>query len=39
LDEQLSLEAKLQKSCGSTRDFSEGVTAFMQKRSAKFEGR
>jgi 2-(1,2-epoxy-1,2-dihydrophenyl)acetyl-CoA isomerase len=39
LYEQLSLEAKLQKSCGSTRDFSEGVTAFMQKRSAKFEGR
>ena len=39
LDEQLSLEARLQKSCGSTRDFSEGITAFMQKRSAKFEGR
>jgi len=39
LDEQLSLEAKLQKSCGRTRDFSEGVTAFMQKRPAKFEGR
>ena len=39
LEAQLSLEAKLQKSCGSTRDFSEGVTAFMQKRPAKFEGR
>ncbi len=39
LEDQLSLEAKLQKSCGNTKDFSEGVTAFMQKRPAKFEGR
>ena len=39
LEEQLSLEAKLQKSCGNTRDFQEGILAFIEKRSPKFEGR
>ena len=39
LDEQLALEAKLQKECGQTRDFAEGVLAFSEKRPAKFEGR
>jgi len=39
LDEQLSTEAKLQGKCGKTRDFTEGVMAFLQKRPAKFEGR
>ena len=39
LDSQLSLEAKLQNHCGNTRDFQEGVLAFLQKRDAKFEGR
>ena len=39
LDTQLSLEAKLQNHCGTTRDFQEGVLAFLQKRDAKFEGR
>ena len=39
LDTQLSLEAKLQNHCGTTRDFKEGVLAFLQKREAKFEGR
>ena len=39
LDSQLSLEAKLQNHCGNTRDFQEGVLAFLQKREAKFEGR
>lgn len=39
LDEQLSLEAKLQKSCGKTRDFQEGILAFIEKRGPKFEGR
>lgn len=39
LDEQLSLEAKLQGEAGKTRDFSEGVMAFLEKRQAKFEGR
>jgi len=39
LAEQLSEEAHLQGECGKTRDFLEGVTAFMEKRPAKFEGR
>ena len=39
LDEQLAIEAKLQGKCGQTRDFLEGVTAFLEKRPAKFEGR
>lgn len=39
LPEQLSEEAHLQGQCGKTRDFMEGVTAFMEKRPAKFEGR
>lgn len=38
LDEQLALEAKLQGKCGQTRDFQEGVTAFLEKRPAKFDG-
>ncbi len=39
LDTQLALEAKLQGDCGKTRDFKEGVMAFMEKRPAKYEGR
>jgi 2-(1,2-epoxy-1,2-dihydrophenyl)acetyl-CoA isomerase len=39
LDAQLALEAKLQGQSGKTRDFREGVLAFMEKRPAKFEGR
>ncbi|MFS4579866.1 enoyl-CoA hydratase-related protein [Phaeobacter sp. C3_T13_0] len=39
LPDQLSEEAHLQGECGKTRDFMEGVTAFMEKRPAKFEGR
>lgn len=39
LDAQLSLEAQLQGACGKTRDFQEGVLAFLQKRPANFEGR
>ncbi len=39
LDEQLMNEAHLQGKCGQTRDFREGVVAFMEKRPAKFEGR
>jgi 2-(1,2-epoxy-1,2-dihydrophenyl)acetyl-CoA isomerase len=38
-DEQLALEAKEQGNCGRTRDFKEGVLAFMEKRKAEFEGR
>ncbi|MEM6277796.1 MAG: enoyl-CoA hydratase-related protein [Pseudomonadota bacterium] len=39
LEEQLTLEARLQGECGDSRDFKEGVTAFTQKRPAQFEGR
>jgi 2-(1,2-epoxy-1,2-dihydrophenyl)acetyl-CoA isomerase len=39
LDEQLALEAKLQGKCGQTRDFKEGVVAFLEKRPAQYEGR
>jgi len=38
LDAQLSLEARLQGGCGQTRDFKEGVLAFLEKRTARFEG-
>ncbi|MGJ8584659.1 MAG: enoyl-CoA hydratase-related protein [Marinosulfonomonas sp.] len=36
---QLRLEAKLQGDCGKTRDFKEGILAFVEKRPARFEGR
>ncbi|HKK97592.1 MAG TPA: enoyl-CoA hydratase-related protein [Marivita sp.] len=39
LEAQLALEAKLQGQCGQTRDFKEGVVAFLEKRPAKYEGR
>lgn len=39
LDAQLDLEAQLQEEMGATRDFREGVMAFLDKRPAKFEGR
>lgn len=39
LDDQLLLEAQLQGKCGQTRDFKEGVLAFMEKRPAQYEGR
>ncbi|MEM7488503.1 MAG: enoyl-CoA hydratase-related protein [Pseudomonadota bacterium] len=39
LDEQLLAEARLQGEAGRSRDFKEGVMAFMEKRAANFEGR
>jgi 2-(1,2-epoxy-1,2-dihydrophenyl)acetyl-CoA isomerase len=39
LEAQLTLEAKLQGKCGQTRDFKEGVVAFLEKRPARYEGR
>lgn len=39
LDTQLAVESRLQGECGKTRDFKEGVVAFMEKRPAVYEGR
>lgn len=36
---QLALEAQLQGEAGRTRDFREGVLAFLEKRPSQFEGR
>jgi 2-(1,2-epoxy-1,2-dihydrophenyl)acetyl-CoA isomerase len=38
LDEQLALEAEVQQEMARSRDFTEGVTAFVQKRQANFQG-
>lgn len=38
-EEQLTLEAEEQGTCGKSRDFKEGVLAFTEKRTASFEGR
>jgi len=39
LDDQLALEARLQAEAGASRDFLEGVAAFLEKRPARYEGR
>lgn len=39
LDGQLALEAELQGEAGRSRDFHEGVAAFLDKRPPRFEGR
>jgi 2-(1,2-epoxy-1,2-dihydrophenyl)acetyl-CoA isomerase len=39
LEAQLELEAAIQQEQAQTHDFVEGVTAFLQKRPASFEGR
>ncbi len=38
LDEQLTLEAKLQSEAGKTADYKEGVSAFLEKRSPNYIG-
>lgn len=39
LEGQLALEAQLQGELGASRDFKEGVLAFIEKRPAQYEGR
>jgi 2-(1,2-epoxy-1,2-dihydrophenyl)acetyl-CoA isomerase len=39
LEDQLALEAELQGEAGRSRDFMEGVMAFLEKRAPRFEGR
>ena len=39
LDDQLDAERDAQRRLGRSRDYAEGVRAFMEKRSATFEGR
>ena len=38
-EEQLDLEQQSQRDAGSAEDFKEGVTAFLEKRPAKFKGK
>ncbi|WP_134679167.1 2-(1,2-epoxy-1,2-dihydrophenyl)acetyl-CoA isomerase PaaG [Paracoccus ravus] len=38
LDEQLDLERDCQRKAGRSRDYAEGVTAFLEKRKAEFIG-
>ncbi|MEM9584073.1 MAG: 2-(1,2-epoxy-1,2-dihydrophenyl)acetyl-CoA isomerase PaaG [Pseudomonadota bacterium] len=39
LDAQLELEARLQKTCGQSSDYAEGVAAFLGKRKPEFTGK
>ena len=39
LDEQLELEAQIQREMAGSDDFVEGVAAFVGKRQARFAGR
>jgi len=38
-EQQLNLEFESQRVAGASEDFKEGVTAFLEKRPAKFKGK
>jgi 2-(1,2-epoxy-1,2-dihydrophenyl)acetyl-CoA isomerase len=38
-EQQIDLECTMQRAAGATSDFKEGVTAFLEKRPAKFAGK
>jgi len=38
-EDQLDLEQQMQRKAGAAEDFEEGVTAFLEKRPAKFKGK
>jgi 2-(1,2-epoxy-1,2-dihydrophenyl)acetyl-CoA isomerase len=38
-EDQINLEFESQRIAGATTDFKEGVTAFLEKRPAKFHGK
>lgn len=39
LDDQLAREAEIQRACGRSPDYAEGVKAFLEKRPAAFSGK
>ena len=39
VDQQLDLERDCQRIAGRSADYAEGVTAFLEKRKAEFEGK
>lgn len=39
LEEQLSLEAELQSKAGNSKDYKEGVSAFLEKRKPNYQGK
>jgi 2-(1,2-epoxy-1,2-dihydrophenyl)acetyl-CoA isomerase len=39
LDDHLEQEADAMKTCGESADYAEGVSAFLEKRAPKFQGK